>query len=199
MAHVLRQLGQLSSHLFGVRMAPLPMAGKDPGKPRHAGQAPHRLGEGLPRVPGSRPEHVKSSSLCTPGQRVAGEEVAPVVFEDHAAAGVAGDRNGPHAGSHGHHLVTAQDVRGIGSGIGVGLVDPDPGTEPGGIAVGVGHVIAMAEQARGPPRRARRCGQPACRCSGASRPADFPPLARPDSYGRRRTTGRCSRTGTRPR
>ena len=64
--HVVHQPAELSSHLLGVGVTPLAVAGQHPREPGHPGQSGHRLSERLPRVPSSWPEHVETVSLLIP-------------------------------------------------------------------------------------------------------------------------------------
>ena len=63
-----------------------------------------------------------------------------------ASPGVAGHGEGDQAGEDDGLVGGGDDVGGEGGGVPVGVVNPDPGAEVPGVALGVGDVVSVGEQ-----------------------------------------------------
>src|SRR6516165_7103191 len=81
-----------------------------------------------------------------PGQGIAGKETMSVVEIGDAAPGMARDRDCQPAIIDAGSTLTLEDIRGEGCGIAVGHVNPDASPEMPGVALGIGHIIAMRQE-----------------------------------------------------
>ena len=140
-----------------------PVAGQDPLEAVVGGQAGQRTGLLGPRVPAGPAEGGEVPLLVAPGQRVAGEGVAPVHARRRPSRGCGRERGRPPRRAPARSARRAPpSSRSVANGAAepVVAVDPDARAEALGPAAGVGHVVAVGEQDVGEAARlGERAGQ----------------------------------------
>lgn len=132
-------------HLIRRQMVAAAMARQHPVEAvvEQAAERPDLCGPG---EPAGVTEGSQILLVEAPGQGIAGKETMSVVEIGDAAPGMARDRDCQPAIIDAGSTLTLEDIRGEGCGIAVGHVNPDASPEMPGVALGIGHIIAMRQE-----------------------------------------------------